>query len=52
MQLTIANRIRNRQVEIILRGDRRKLALRIEKVVRNGSSETFRTQASANVLDQ
>jgi hypothetical protein len=50
MQLTITHGIRQRHVEIILRGDRWKPALRIEKVIRKRSFEGFYSQTSANVL--
>jgi hypothetical protein len=51
MQLTIAHGIRQRHIEIILRGDRWELALRIEKVIHKGSFEAFYSQTGANVLD-
>jgi len=51
MQLTIAQRIRQSHVEVILRGDRRKLALGVEKVICKCSFEGFYSQTGAIVLD-
>jgi len=51
MELAIAHGVRQRHVEIILRGDRWKLALRIEKVIPKGSFEIFYGRTGANVLD-
>jgi hypothetical protein len=51
MQLAIAHGVRQRHVQIILRGNRWKLALRIEKVIRKGSFESFYGRTDANVLD-
>ena len=50
MELTITHGVRQCHVEIILRGDRWKFALRIEKVIRKGSFEAFYGRACANVL--
>ena len=52
VQLAIAHGVRQRHVEIIFRGDRRELALHVEKVIREGSFKGFYTQASAIVLDR
>ena len=47
MQLAIAHGVRQRHTEVILRGDRWKLALRIAKVIRKGSFESFYGQTGA-----
>ena len=41
MQKAVAHGVCQRHVEIIFRGDRRKLSLRVEKVIRKGSFEGF-----------
>ena len=50
MQLAIAHGTRQRHVEIVLGVDRRKLALRMEKVVRDGPLQCFYRQTGTSVL--
>jgi hypothetical protein len=51
MQLSIAHRIGQSHVEIVLRSDRRKLALRVEKIFHKCSFDGFYSQTGSIILN-